>query len=422
MKLVNIFGVTSFFLLFSGFAQAQDPSKLTFNGFVSTSLVNSEGINNYSDGKMSPNFHEAAANFLYQPEEASSLSFSGQVLYRQLGDQDPQTPINVDYLFASYDLVKTNQVNFGVRLGRVKNFSGIYNRTRDVPHSYPGAWVPSVVYNEHLREIQSSLDGISFYGSSNSELGFVEYQLSAGRSGAKRSVYIEEIYFTQDIQGHFEDRSPTMNAALFFTPAAAPSLTLGYSYIGLDLELVDAQDSQTAATALYVDSLAYGGLPDALRNPDFAPSKYANFADVTVDIHVLSAQYSWQRFVLTGEYIRILAPFELGIEGQPSTYYQKDSEIEGAYIQLEWLASSSLNFMIRHEELYIDRLFGDKPDDPTMHRKYAIAETLAARYFVTQDLSLTLEQSWVEGTGFVTKGEQTNQYWRQTSLRLTYDF
>lgn len=388
--------------------------QLEFNGFVSASIVNSEGINNYSDGDMSPNFHEAAANFYYQPAWQQPLSVSGQVLYRQLGAEDPQRPLNLDYLFVSYDLVKQNAYNLGVRFGRVKNISGLYNRTRDVPQSYPGAWVPSVIYNENLREIQVSLDGANLYGSVNSDLGFFEYQLGVGYSGASRSVYLEEIYFTEDIKGELVDQSPAVNLALFMTPSALPSLTFGYSYLGLDLALSGAQDSQ----------LAYNKLLTTLNlDPNATKlSRFATDADIKIGIHVLSAQYSWQRWVLTGEYIRILPPFELGIEGQSSTYTKDDTELEGYYLQLEWLATSSLNVMFRHEEIYNDRSEG-RPSDPSrQHSRYGIADTVAARYFVTSDLSVTLEQSSVEGTSWVTKGEQTNKNWSQTTLRVIYDF
>ncbi len=90
---------------------------------------------------------------------------AAQGLYRDAGGSDRDN-FRLDFANLDYQLPLGDESAVGIRLGRIKNPFGLYNDTRDVIWTRPGATLPQSVYFDALalRQAMISSDGGLIYG------------------------------------------------------------------------------------------------------------------------------------------------------------------------------------------------------------------------------------------------------------------
>ena len=167
MKKTKIFqftsAVTLMFVTLLGQAEQKEWFRYTsLDGFVSQTFSYSSDYNFFSesDDDLAADLWEAGA--LINTKVIGSLDFSAQVLGRRVS-QASGNDVRVDYAFLSLPFVQTAEDTLGARVGRIRSSYGLYNETRDIPHTRTGILMPQSVYYDMTRNSFYSSDGVEFF-------------------------------------------------------------------------------------------------------------------------------------------------------------------------------------------------------------------------------------------------------------------
>ena len=123
-------------------------------GFIKTSANSFFGDS--EDGSFE--FTELGVNASMDATE--DIRLSGQLLSRRAGEMYSGTP-SIDFALADFTVRSTENDNFGIMLGRIKNPLGLFNETRDVAFTRPWFSCPQVVYYDKVRNLILSADGLA---------------------------------------------------------------------------------------------------------------------------------------------------------------------------------------------------------------------------------------------------------------------
>ena len=146
---------------------------ITFHGFASQGLLTSSDYNymgKTSHGLGSPEFNEFGLNASISPFARTRIS--AQAFAFDLGNVGNYTPM-LDYGLIDYNFCN----EFGIRGGRIRRPSGIYNQFVDVDLARTYVLLPQGVYDARWRDFYASLDGGSLYGNVNlGKAGSLSYE------------------------------------------------------------------------------------------------------------------------------------------------------------------------------------------------------------------------------------------------------
>ncbi len=127
----------------------------------------------------------------------------------------------------------------GIRAGRYRVATGLYNETRDVDMLRTSVFLPQTIYPEIYRDYFSACDGVSLYGTLNlSDLGYLQYQIGTGNVVAIESSsgdvgYNLSYFGVTDIE---VDNAKSSNLQLLWeTPL--DGLRAGYTWRRIDAEM-----------------------------------------------------------------------------------------------------------------------------------------------------------------------------------------
>ena len=105
------------------------------------------------------------------------LMLAAQLTGYTLGEQGGDNII-VHYALADYHLADV----FGIRAGRVRVATGLYNETRDIDILRTSVFLPQSIYPEVYRDYYASADAAAIYGTFNLDsLGYLSYQAHTGK-------------------------------------------------------------------------------------------------------------------------------------------------------------------------------------------------------------------------------------------------
>jgi len=293
-------------------------SSLQVHGFAAQAALDTSDNRwfAHSDGP-SLDFTEVGLNASLRPRPW--LLLAGQVLARRAGEMYDGTPA-IDFALADITLLSAVRQGAGLRLGRIKNPLGLYNETRDVPFTHPGIFLPQVVYFDKVRNLALATDGAMLYGETDTDLGTLSLNLGGGRAVIDNNV--EWAYLGGDFPGNLEPDRNSVLAGLWFN-SRSQQLKLGLS-----------------------------GIAAGMR---FDPSPRAGFTlgPGTIDLlyWVLSAQYSAERWTLTGEYAREPVHWH----GFGPYFPEKKLVTEGYYVQGTWRPRPPLELLLSFQEGFADR-------------------------------------------------------------------
>ncbi len=170
MKKAIIITVLSIF--FSGTVFAVEFGEVDIHGFISQGFLQSDDHKFYfadtDDGTYE--FNEFGINFA--TDLTDNLRLGMQLLARDLGSLG-NDKVNVDWAYADYRFRNW----LGLRVGKIKKPSGIFNQSRDVDAARTCIFLPSSMYNDAYRDAQLGNKGFGIYGTLP---GHVDYQIAYG--------------------------------------------------------------------------------------------------------------------------------------------------------------------------------------------------------------------------------------------------
>ncbi|WP_372982412.1 hypothetical protein [Marinobacter sediminum] len=348
-------------------------------------------------------------------EFSPDFRLAGQVLSRQQ-DKADDGDVRVDFLLADYLLFSDQSASLGIRAGRVKNNIGFYNAIRDIPSARPGYNVPDSIYFGAFRDTLLSIDGVNLYGSAFFSDNLLTWELSAGQRNVDSEDF-EYFAFGQPLPRGEADKVPLRILNVNLVPSFQRDLRLGMSLVDLEIELEDTLSVAEAQAALMSNP------GDFLANP----LNYVTGAEIEGLLAILSAQYSFEDWIVTAEYLNLDSDFTAQFAGMDVL---RSSTTEGYYLQLEWLASAQTSWFTRYEELYLDNDDRSGENSATANNQYrgfGKGWTVGGKWLFKTNWSIVGQASFNEGTAWLPsyngiEDEEIEKYWNYYVLSLNYQF
>ncbi|MEH6628921.1 MAG: hypothetical protein V7739_20975 [Motiliproteus sp.] len=246
----------------------------------------------------------------------SEVSVNGQLLSRWAGEVD-KGGADVDYLFADWSWLQQESVQAGFRIGRIKNPIGFYNDTRDVAFTRPSALLPQSIYQDRVRELLLSSDGVAAYFNSGYENGNLLLDLQLGKPQVGKNSELSLL--GRDWDGKYQDAELKLARVLYEHD--------GGKY-RLGLTLVDAES-------------------------DFDGKGSDPFQSGAVEIFFIgySAQYNQEYFSLTAEYVEETVKRK-DFNG---VYSNPENTVEAFYLQADFRLKHRWTLFARYDEVIADR-------------------------------------------------------------------
>jgi hypothetical protein len=346
------------------------------HGFLAQGFLLSEGNDFYGDSTDgSFKFYEAGLNGTIKP--LPQLLLSAQVLARDAGVTDDGKP-RLDFAFADYAFVSGAAGDAGVRIGRVKNFFGLYNATRDVVFARPGVLLPSVYYDAlGARSLLFSSDGVQAYGGVN-----------------------------------WGDHYTSLVASYALSDELTYEPSDDFDGLTLDDFLV----------ARLQDEWGGGRLTNALTylqgRLEFGPGPGAS---LDFNLYQLSTRYNGDRYSVTMEY---------GITTYDSAFGEGSSD--GLYLQGDYLVTPAWGLMARWDSTFSNR--NDREGDACTenfapadrHACFAHDFSVGANWRSPRHWGAWAEYHWIDGLATVSdeenSGNTPDAHWGMLLLMAAYRF
>jgi hypothetical protein len=346
-----------------GLAQSLDDLNIQVHGFATQGFLyttqNNVFATSSSDG--SPNWTEAVVNISAQP--IPKLRFAVQPRYELLGNYS--NGFTLDYASADYrasDLI-------GVRFGKVKIPSGLFNETQDIDPSYMWSLLPQSVYPLTSRNGQLSQYGGVVYGTLGLEtslkLGKLDYRVWGGEAALPSNDGYLVPYAEAGLALPNGITADEAGAALRWkTPLHG--LMIGASAI---------RKFTTTGSAVAGNGAATGNFT---AQPFYEPDYFA--------------QYQKGRFMVATEYDRLAVNLKFQFAGPTVPYSSAD--LRGLYGMTSYKISGKLTGGLYYSQIFdLSSALGPA--------RYSKDWALSARYDFNQYLYAKAEQHFIDGTGVV---------------------
>ena len=340
--------------------------KVQVHGFASQGIVSSTDNNFYGDSShnISFDFREVGINASYRPRP--NLQFSAQVINLDAGDVS-ENGLLLDYALVDYTISSTEDMQFGIRLGRVKNPFGLYTTTRDVAFTRPSIVLPQSIYFDKARSLALSSDGVGFYLNKESNYGGLNFDLVVGNANVDRGS--EATFLRVDLPGDMKSEKPSRLMRIMYT-TPNDRLRIAFTAANIDLKY------------------------DATSH-EFDP----NLA-VHLDPKIISAQYSNENWELTAEYSQMKSSITR------SFLPNFNNVIEGYYVQGSYQFTPTLQAVVRYDASFNNKSdhSGKKLSAETglpAHVFFAKDWMIGLRYDVTPTFMIRGEWHHIDGTGWL---------------------
>ncbi|MEO6421608.1 MAG: hypothetical protein ABIR84_02690, partial [Candidatus Nitrotoga sp.] len=169
-------------MLWATFAHAVNlmGSELQLHGFLTQGVVTTSDNNflGQSKNKASTDFREIGLNASLRA--TADVQLSAGLLSHKAGATD-NGEVRLDYGLIDWTISSSDQGRGGIRLGRVKNAYGLYNKTRNVAFTRPSILLPQSIYFERTRNVTVAADGAELYLDRYGEAGNLFVTLALGQ-------------------------------------------------------------------------------------------------------------------------------------------------------------------------------------------------------------------------------------------------
>jgi hypothetical protein len=342
-------------------AQSLDDLNIQIHGYATQGFLytTNNNILTTSSSNGSPAWTEAVVNIGAGP--ISKLRVAVQGRYFLLGNYG--NAITLDYAMADY---KANDF-FGVRFGKVKVPSGLFNETQDIDPSYLWSLLPQSVYPIGSRNSVLSIYGGVVYGTIplGGKIGKLDYR---GWGGETVIPPGDGFLLAQTEQGigypnGIASASPG-GALRWRTPL--PGFTIGAS----DTKNLELNSAITVANGTVTGTQT---IP-AFNQPHFF------------------AKYEMKRILVAYEYTRlpVAVSVQVNIPHAPPSAFRND--------QRDWYGMGSYKLTDKLTAGVYNSQFTGK-SDPLGPARYSKDWTVSGRYDFTEFLFLKAEEHFIQGTG-----------------------
>ena len=384
------------FLLWTTFVHAVNlmGNELQLHGFLTQGVVITSDNNflGQSNKKASIDFREIGVNASLRP--TSDVQLSAGLLSHEAGRADDSN-VRLDYGLIDWTASSSEQGRGGIRLGRVKNGFGLYNKTRDVAFTRPSILLPQSIYFERTRNLTVSADGAELYLDRYGEAGSLFVTLALGQprvgSEASKTALVGLIP-----NGRFESKLTPIFQAIY--EGDGGKYRLGFTAVKLGTNYNPGAN----------DVLQAGRLK-------FMPK-------------IFSAQYNAEHWSLTSEY----AQRPVSIQGFGPNAPDSTTHGQSYYVQGSYRYAPKWEALLRYDVMYADKDDRDgKAFAAATHRpgfsRFSKDWTAGMRFDVTPQLMLRAEYHRVNGTGYLPIQDNPNpstlvQRWDMFMLLASFRF
>jgi hypothetical protein len=350
------------------------PDTVQVHGFATQGYLNSTGNNNVFGNSSQDGgtfgFREVGLNASIQLRPDLLISAQGLHRHAGYGSQD----IRLDYGLIDYKAYSSENSQFGIRLGRIKNPFGFYNETRDVAHTRPSIMLPQSIYFDRTRNLAMAADGGHVYGETRTSKGDFFYQFGVAMPIVSGPPTTEAALLGSDRSGH---------------------LTSDVSYIGRGIYEYDGGRVRLAVSGAQTNV----GYSPGAAFPSDVRAGAIQFTPI-----VFSAQYNAERWSLTSEYaIRHVEYSKFGVAAFDSINMTGESY----YFQGIYRFTPKWEGVIRYDALYTNRADRSGKDYAAAHptgtsySRFAKDITSGIRWNVTPSFMLAAEHHYVNGTAWL---------------------
>ena len=373
---------------------SSDFESFQIHGFVNQGYFLSSANNVYgksSAGNGSLGLSEIGINASIHPFR--NLGFAIQGIYRRAGAISSRAQI--DFALLDWTIYNSGNTQAGIRLGRIKNPTGLYNETRDIAFTRPSILLPQGMYYERLRNLYLSADGVQLYLEQFTDIGEFSLQANMGKPIDDKNE-LEVSFLGFDAAGSLQAKTSYLLKLLYESNSGATRLAM--TYIELDLDYHDKP----------VDIFTAG--------------------DISIELLILSAQQHIADFTLTGEYsirqnsVNNFGPVLADFKTQSESYY----------IQGDYQLSPEVQLSLRYDVAYNNKddkngvLFSAATGQPK-YNAFTKDSMLAVRWMPVTDWMLRAEYHRIHGTSTLAHADNPNSLanqkdWDLFALQLSYRF
>ncbi|SEG54454.1 hypothetical protein SAMN05421819_3422 [Bryocella elongata] len=339
-------------------AQSLDDLNIQFHGYATEGFLYTTNNNIFttssSDG--SPAWTEAVLNISAQPTPKLRVAIQGR--YFLLGNFG--NAITLDYAMADY---KADD-RFGVRFGKVKTPSGLFNETQDIDPSYLWSLLPQSVYPITSRNSLLSHYGGVAYGTIKLAPGFGKLEYRGW--GGERVLGADDGYFVSQKESGLNLPNGlsgvTYGAALhWITPLR-----------GLMIGASDGKDNQwNSAVTAGGGALSGTEVIKPLNTPSFF------------------GRYEKDKLMVAGEFSRLPVNGSINFTGLPAEPIRLDDH--SWYAMASYKVTDKLTAGVYDSQL-VDHQAALGP------ARYSKDWAISGRYDFNQYLYAKAEQHFIEGT------------------------
>ncbi|MBU0995044.1 MAG: hypothetical protein KJ737_21330 [Proteobacteria bacterium] len=405
-RLIFIF---SFCILFSAHNASFGMDQIDIHGFISQGFIKSTGndvLPDSTDGSFEMN--ELGINFTTQVNP--SLRMGAQFFARDYGDYG-NDQVNLDWAFADYDYKSW----LGIRAGRMKVLSGLYNSSRDIASTRTFIMLPGI-YMESFREMFVGMKGVGAHG--YLPYGF-SYLFSFGAID-NPSNYKDSFLFETLLPLTFAGSAAKMTglSPSDFTNIRPLSVSWQNSTnIGL---FWDTPLSGLRFSATYWAGRAETEMAFEMKGVPLTE----NVVFEEISARVVSAEYSFLSTTVAVEYME--APFYA--KGQPKR------KVESYYTSITHRLNNLVELGVYYSELYPhydDKDGSEQREGPISHLYWCKDLCYTVRFDISYNWIFKLEGHVLDGAAFVpevykeyskTYSEEGPRHWEIYLAKLSYSF
>ena len=365
---------------------------VTFHGFLSQGYIlttDYDYLGGHTKDDGSFEFNEFGLNASVSPFPHTRVAAQGFMF--DLGNVGNYSPM-LDYGLVDYNFCD----QLGVRGGRIRRPSGIYNQVVDIDVARTYVLLPQGVYDPRWRDFYASLDGGSFYGNFNlGKAGSFSYETYAG---------LDNLASDGGIARQAQDLVPA-------APVGSYGSVEGSMMYGCQLWYNTPIEGLRAGVALVESE----GLTMRYSvNPPYGPGPMQKVIDTFLTQY--SLEYTFKSWTFQAEYMRKNNRFHDETHGrQVDSYVENPSAwyVGASYRFNKWLEVGSY-----YSEAY------EESSNPANEYQRDLA--LAFRFDIKPWWLLKLEAHYLQGTALVTGKTlnpiHTEDPWFMLAAKMTFTF
>lgn len=367
---------------------------LDFHGFISQGFLGSTKYNYLASDTKSGTFQftEVGLNVSLNPFPRTRITAQG-FLY-DMGDAGNYQPFldyaTIEYTFNDY---------IGLRGGRFRKPSGIYNHIQDVDLARTAVLLPQGIYDSRYRDITAALDGGEVFGAIPlSKAGSLAYELYAGTVSIGTDTGI----------AHSINNSLAGGKITSFDPVLEAGYQLWWN--------TPVNGLRFGAALGYVVNLDYNfTAPTGFPPPN---DKVALRAESVMPIQQYSAEYVWERWTFQAEYYNApISQDTITPAGTIDTYTPIKAWYGGAAYRFnKWLEVGG----------YYTEYYNDSPTITVASDNSQKDAALSFRFDPTDWWIFKVEGHLIHGTALLLDNAanptRNNEPWFMLAVKTTFSF